>query len=237
MLYSFDHTFELFAGVSEDRVFLAPVKLEANATFTTVNVSWYNVGSLIDRSYVLKCVLPEEDCDADGQGTNVTGSLRKTKGWYEGTVTKLTPGTEYWCYVIVEGKVRGKCSKPVAVTTLKPNTCDNFNPDQGVCAGIAQCSDDCNADGDGLCFTTTDGYSICDRIRLCGDLSDCITSNDCPDDYTCELSCCDVSGDTGICVPLADSCPQNLFAISADANSLSLPNTAKGYETSAGPLP
>ena len=223
-------------------MFLTPVKLEAIATFTTVNVTWYSLGSLIDRSYVLKCVLPEEDCDADGQGTNVTGSLRKTKGWYEGTVTKLKPGTEYWCYVVVEGKVGEKCSKPVAVTTLMPNTCDNFNPDDGVCFGINECSDICanSADNPGTCFSTTDGYSICasDKISstLCVNFPVCVTSHDCQNDQACMLSCCDETGDTGICVSLVDTCPQNIFEISADASSLSLPNTAEGYDTPAGPL-
>ena len=218
-------------------MFLAPVKLEANATFTTVNVSWYNLGSLIDRSYVLKCVLPEEDCDADGQGTNVTGSLRKTKGWYEGTVTKLKPGTEYWCYVVVEGKVGEKCSKPVAVTTLMPNTCDNFNPDDGVCSGIRQCSDDCNADGTGFCYSTVDGYNICKRSASCTGLQVCVDAHDCPNESTCYFNCCDPTGNTGRCWPLAETCPQNTFGIASTASSsFGLPSGTEGFDTDAGPL-
>jgi len=68
-----------------------------------------------------KCVLPNQGCTAPAQGTSFMDASGKAK---QGTVTGLSAGTTYDCYVVADPKLlkMDKCSKPVRITTLASPT-------------------------------------------------------------------------------------------------------------------
>ena len=113
------------------------------------------------------------------------------------------------------------------------NQCSNFDPSQGVCSGISPCSDNCPGDFGlvGYCFTTTDGYNICNKDFYCDAKTDCVSTSDCPYNHVCMLSCCNYTGSTGKCVSLAETCTPILFESSANPIS---GGGSGGSQTSSG---
>ena len=71
------------------------------------------------KSLEAKCVLADQGCTAQAQGSSFVDPTGKAK---VGTVTGLIPGTFYDCYVVADPRVGKKdtCSKPVRIFTLTP---------------------------------------------------------------------------------------------------------------------
>lgn len=81
---------------------------------STVTVSWVDgAAAKPDETYALKCVLGDS-CSAPGQGSAATNI---TRGTQLASVTALTPGTAYKCYVVATNAAGSTCSAPLPVTT------------------------------------------------------------------------------------------------------------------------
>jgi len=91
-----------------------------NATTTSMSFSWTDGAEGVPQeSYNITCTTDTSSTDCQNPGGSVQSVTGISRGTEQGTVTGLTPGTQYKCWVVATNAAGSVCSDPVTKTSLK----------------------------------------------------------------------------------------------------------------------